>query len=275
MPRSFHRFKLILLTFFASTYALAAPSLPITEVYWHTPHDWDKYIDAEGRGLYVDIMERVFRAAHVKLLRRNVPWRRALNDVLIGEADVTGGISISTQYAQSRFPLFESGEYAFYRKKSFLGARWPDDLAQHRGVWTHGYIDAFPTDLRARMKGVGVASRAQAARMVLAGRADYYIDNPNQMYDTLSSLSYKSQDFDCMEIDRSEIYMTFTLSPRGRAIRDIYDTQVEKLVANGELRQLYAKYQLDFPPSLLPKTTPPIIIPPEKACPEKVGTAKR
>ncbi|HET9241546.1 MAG TPA: transporter substrate-binding domain-containing protein [Oligoflexus sp.] len=235
------------------------PALPVSAqhsvktVVWHTPNDWEGYVNGEGKGLYVDLVKQVFRAKGITVKRETVPWKRALHNVQVGKADFTGGTTPIPGYYISRQPLIQGWEVIFQRK----GALKPpviDRLQSKIGVWPMGYIDEFPQDIKEHLKGHEIASREQGIRMVLSGRVDYYLDNLVQLSDTLDLIPGSRDEFECAEIFSDTLYMLFTKNNRGRKLRDLYDEEIERLAKTDALAKIYEKWSFEVPISLMPKT---------------------
>jgi len=222
-------------------------------VVWHTPNDWEGYVNGEGKGLYVDLVKQVFGARHITVKRETVPWKRALHNVQIGKADFTGGTSPVPGYSVSRHPLIQGWEVIFYRKGAF---RKPvmDQLKSKQGVWSMGYIDEFPQNIKEHLRGHDIANREQGIRMVLSGRVDYYLDNLVQLSDTLDLIPGSRDEFECAEIFSDTLYMLFTNNSRGRRLRDLYDEEIERLAKTDALARIYANWSFEVPDALTQKT---------------------
>ena len=97
---------------------------------------------------------------------------------------------------------------------------------------------------------ISITKREQAIKMVASGsRVDFYIDNYYQMKSTIEKMTptINMNDYRIEDISKSEIFMLFSKTQRGRQIRDIYDQGVERLHKSGELPLIYAKYERDYP----------------------------
>lgn len=219
------------------------------EVIWHTPDDWEGYVNTEGKGLYVDLVNAVFSAHKIRVKRETVPWKRALHNVQVGKADFTGGTSPIPGYHVSRQPLVQGWEVIFFKKGS-IKRPVIDHLKGKKGVWPMGYIDEFPQAIKENLKGSDIGNREQGIRMVLSGRADYYLDNLVQLADTLELIPFTRQDFECGEIFSDTLYMLFTKNIRGRKLRDLYDQEIDRLSKTDALKKIYGKWSFEVPQAL-------------------------
>jgi polar amino acid transport system substrate-binding protein len=222
------------------------------EVLWHTPNDWEGYVNEEGKGLYVDLVHEVFSARHIRVKRETVPWKRALHNVQVGKADFTGGTSPIPGFYVSHQPLVQGWEVIFFRKGT-IKRPVLDHLKGKKGVWPMGYIEEFPQDIKAKLQGGEIANREQGVRMILSGRADYYLDNLVQLADTLRSITFERDKFECGEIFSDTLYMLFTKNNRGRKLRDLYDQEIERLAKTDALKKIYAKWSFEVPHALTTK----------------------
>lgn len=222
------------------------------EVVWHTPNDWEGYVNAEGKGLYVDLVNEVFSARNIRVKRETVPWKRALYNVQVGKADFTGGTTPIPGYHVSRQPLVQGWEVVFFRKGT-IQKPVLNHLRGKQGVWPMGYIDEFPQAIKGVLQGQDIANREQGVRMVLSGRADYYLDNLVQLADTLDLIPLEGHEFECGEIFSDTIYMLFTRNTRGRKLRDLYDQEIDRLARTDALKKIYEKWSFEVPQALTAK----------------------
>lgn len=218
-------------------------------VVWHTPNDWEGYVNAEGKGLYVDLVNEVFSRHGLTVKRETVPWKRALYNVQVGKADFTGGTTPIPGYHVSRQPLVQGWEVIFFKKGSI---RKPvlKHLKGKNGAWPMGYIEELPQAIKEKLQGHAVANREQGVRMVLSGRADYYLDNLVQLADTLDLIPFERHEYECGEIFSDTIYMLFTRNARGRKLRDLYDQEIVRLSQTDALKRIYEKWSFEVPVAL-------------------------
>lgn len=228
--------------------AVESSNPSFVNVKWATPDDWPQFINQKGEGLYASLLNAVFVDASVPVHRETLPWKRSLQYVQRGLADITGGQKFDNRYYVSRFPLIR-GREIFLIQAQYKNISVRTFLNTHKGVWVNGYLSSYPDAYRILLRGVEVKTRKQALNMFLSGRADYYLDNETQMMQTLDSADYKiDSDIVTTNFFCTDIFMHFTKNERGRSIRDFYDARIEKLLEGDSLRLIYQKWNFELPP---------------------------
>ena len=175
---------LLLLVAASALTAIPASSQPITKATWVTPN-WEGYIDEQGKGLYADVISAIFGKAGIEIKISYRPWNRSLFEVENGVADFTGADSRSEKFAQPRTPIVRSTEVVFFKKSKTTSIRNAASLSGKTGVWVLGYTDNLPEEVKKHLQGKGNPSREAAFKMLLLGRADYYLDNDFQLAQTM------------------------------------------------------------------------------------------
>jgi polar amino acid transport system substrate-binding protein len=82
--------------------------------------------------------------------------------------------------------------------------------------------------------------------MLDLGHADFYIDARPEVDQVLSEAA-KSRRYRVTDLTQLPLYLGFADTPRGRALADIYDRRMAALVANGELRSIFAHWHWPYP----------------------------
>ncbi len=234
---------LLLLVAASALTAIPASSQPITKATWVTPN-WEGYIDEQGKGLYADVISAIFGKAGIEIKISYRPWNRSLFEVENGVADFTGADSRSEKFAQPRTPIVRSTEVVFFKKSKTTSIRNAASLSGKTGVWVLGYTDNLPEEVKKHLQGKGNPSREAAFKMLLLGRADYYLDNDFQLAQTMKKFEGKfdPSEYESRTIYVEDLYMCFSKSTRGQQLAEIFDQQARKLSDSGELKRIYAKW---------------------------------
>jgi ABC-type amino acid transport substrate-binding protein len=212
---------------------------------WVT-ESWHNYTNKDGSGLYNDIVKEVF--ADHELVTVYIPWKRALLEVRNGTSDMTGATSAVKGYAVPRASILTAPISVLFNKKHITYSDF-SSLANHIGVWPSPYEDELflGTD-KALFNGFSVQERETAYKMLMSGRADYFLDTKALHQAWLASQEVKTKgkitanDFDIVDISHLNLYMIFTDNERGHRLKNIFDTGIEKLRQQGKLRKIYEKY---------------------------------
>jgi hypothetical protein len=222
----------------------------IEEIVWISPI-WDKYIGADGSGLYIDILDAVFPSKYYKITRQVAPWRRSILMIKNNRADITGGMLKTDSGLYATYPISLNEEGVFFRKNSIHHLEEINDLSDYFGVWYAGFFnDIYNNNLG--LQGMAVNTREQAARLLLMDNrnVDYYFDEKELMFQTFRKIGLISfpKEFKYKKIRTSTLFMKFSNTNKGQKLRQLYDAGIKKLFCTNALKKIYAKWQIDLPP---------------------------
>ena len=215
----------------------------ITQITWATP-EWKALTNKDGTGLYHELINEIYGRAGIRVVVEYVPWVRAMDIVKKGEADFSGGDSPSEDYAQPKIPIIRNTELVFFKKSTYPSYKGVENLDNKSGVWIRGYVDNFPKEIKSHLKGTENTTRTGALQMVLADRADYYLDNDFQMDQTLKEFEgkYAASEYATGTVYAENLFLCFTKTPRGQRLADIFDQGMKSLAASGKLNRIYTKW---------------------------------
>src|SRR5690606_22502347 len=206
---------------------------------------WEDYTETDGTGLAWDIMRRVFEPAGVRLDIHSVPYTRSVGLVQRGEADDWVGSyrdELKDGVFYPQYPYDRDQIVALSLKDKPLPTL--DNLGEHRLVWVRGYrYEEYLPNVRDYRE---VQRRAGILGMLDLGHADFYIDARPEVDQVLSEAA-KSRRYRVTDLTQLPLYLGFADTPRGRALADIYDRRMAALVANGELRSIFAHWHWPYP----------------------------
>ena len=160
-------------TLIMSAALAAAPVMSWAEdisVVRHATAEWKGFTDADGSGLYNELIREVFSTADVEVEREYVPLNRAIVLVERGRSDFTGGFSKDDRNFAT-YPIYETTVGLMMRKDLRPNFSSLDDLEGLRIVGPPALSGEVPVQNMTE-----VDNRLQAAKLITAGRADVYID---------------------------------------------------------------------------------------------------
>ncbi|WP_425098784.1 substrate-binding periplasmic protein [Tropicibacter sp. S64] len=233
--------------------AAAAPAEDITDVLHATP-EWTGFTDADGSGIYNDLLNEIFGAKGITVHRQTVPMNRAVALVERGEADFTGGFRRDDRNFAD-VPIYETTFAAMYRKDSGLSLHSPEQLKDLRVATAPQVSATLGEDLNE------VDSRSQAAKLLVSGRIDAYVDlrlplekfratgeaNLDVANASDTRFDIDPDDWEISTIASTRLYMLFPDTPRGNQLREIYEAGTRELAKSGRLAELYTHYGLEIP----------------------------
>jgi len=238
------RLGLLLLVLVAGVVRAAEP-LPTTPAQIHlASEEWLDYTNADGSGLAWDVLRKVFEPAGVKVRIQSVPYSRAVGLVKRGEADAWVG-SYEKEEPDNLYPRWHFDLDHIYA----LGlASKPlptlSNLGQYRLAWVRGYdyqnylpnIDHFRE----------IQRREGILPMLEHDRVDFYIDALTEV-DYVLNQADKPEAFRRTHLAELPLFLAFSHTGKGEALRALFDQRMDKLVASGELRAIFKHWQQPYP----------------------------
>ncbi|WP_158972426.1 ABC transporter substrate-binding protein [Paraglaciecola sp. L3A3] len=228
------------------TLLMLSTSIANAETIRWVTESWQNYTNKDGSGLYNDILRSVF--ADHQLEVTYMPWKRTLLEVKNGTADITGATSFVSGYITSQHPIL-AAPISVLLNSNKISYKDITSLTNYNGVWPSPYKNEFFFGLnKALFNGFSVQDRETAYKLLVSGRADYFLDTKAlhlawlEKKATSPSETMKNYDFQMEDISQLDLYMIFTDNARGQRLKDIYDNGIDKLIQNDELRKLYEKY---------------------------------
>lgn len=203
--------------------------------------EWEECTNADGTGLYWEILELVYPNYEVK--HKLVPYSRSVNLVKNKEAD----LFVASYYEETDGVLYPEKDMYFdadvvvavYKKGSSLdGANSLDgkDVGWIRG---YAYNDYFDVQMNEQL----VNKRKQAINMLKNDRIDYFLDAKveveNMDKSLLEGLEYKP-------VKNLYLYYAFADNEKGKELLNIFETNMEKAVKSGKIKQLFEKWEFDY-----------------------------
>jgi polar amino acid transport system substrate-binding protein len=205
---------------------------------------WNAYTEADGSGLGWDLMREVFEPAGVKVQSRIEPYMRAVGLVQRGEADAWVGAYEGevegTLYPKWNYDVDEI--YAVGMATSPVPTL--ETLGNYRLAWVRGYD--FQQYLPHITHFNEVVRRDNILSMLTRERADYYIDAKPEVGYILGQSS-EPDHFRATHITDIPLYLSFSNTDRGRALRDLFDQRMAQLVHSGKLKPIFAHWKQPYP----------------------------
>lgn len=210
---------------------------------------------SKREGYAVEILRAVFEPRGIEVEYRELPWKRAVQDVRSGQADILIGVE-PFEMPDMVFPKHSLGrsDLCFFSSSPDWRFTGPDSL---KGVVTgyiqgHAYPQWFLDDIRAHPDRFHALHGGDAFDRMLAmlaeGRVQVIPGSTAVATYYVRKAGLDGQVFaaGCSEADSRELY--FALSPanmpRSRLLADVLDKGVDTLRNTGQLNFLLIKYGL-------------------------------
>lgn len=206
---------------------------------------WPNFTHENGTGLYWDIVNSAYKDE--KVIFEATTYSRAFNQFDVHDADIMLGV-YNSDIANDQFVL-RSKNYIDVDYVSVCvrnGHNFPTvaELKSGTSAWVvdYGYNEIF--DIRVFYE---VEDRSKGLRMLAKGRVDFFIDALTEITAELDKDLELNSQVTCQVFHEEPIYLAFHNNARGGALKAQWDVRFSQLVANGELKQLFAKYNVTYP----------------------------
>lgn len=214
---------------------------------------WEDYTNADGTGLYWDILQSIYANQNIKLKPSSVSWNRALK--MVTKYQIYN--AIVGEYLDSEEPLIfpkypidveylsvlsKNGELAFVDIKSLTGKRvgWLKDY----DLIKESEIDFTLREYRTVQQGL---------ELLNAGKLDYIIEEWDEIANTLSSNNLSLENYQMKEMpEGTDVYVAFADNAVSKVLIEIYNEEIEAMVKSGSMQAIYKKWDLgEMPEALL------------------------
>ncbi|WP_425666728.1 substrate-binding periplasmic protein [Vibrio tubiashii] len=215
--------------------------------------EWQGYTNSDGTGLYWEIVIAVFSSAGIQVELSTKPWKRAKQLVEKKAADAYVGDYYYPQenlgflYPRWHISIEEDVVVRFRSGALDWENRRYGSLDEKKVAWVRGYDFDQGFLKGVRLIKVEVDNVAQGLKLLEKGRVDALVD-----YDSALSMhapSTSASQFVTVVTKKGEkLFVVFSDSENSSALATIFDMEMERLVKNGTIAELYEKYGISFEP---------------------------
>lgn len=198
------------------------------------------------------MVRAVFRRAdaEIKIKTATMPYSRAARSVVSGKAHAWVG-SYRDEVPEAVYPdwHFHADRVdALFKADAGISRSGPESLRGQGAVWLLGY--AMDRYLDVPVRGTRVKTQAAALRMVANDRVAYYLGTAYEIDQALSDLpaGLTSANLRREHLMNLKLYLGFAPTPEGRRFARLWDGTFPKLLADGTIARLYARYDFELWP---------------------------
>ncbi|MBN2428141.1 MAG: transporter substrate-binding domain-containing protein [Deltaproteobacteria bacterium] len=214
---------------------------------------WDGQTNADGTGLFFEIVRRVYEPHGIKLTYHFVPWKRAQQ--MVGSSKADAMLCVWREHAREEgqliphFPMFVEYTGVVFKKGSIVPWQGIKSLDGKSAVWLRGY-DYHTFDHFAGIhfrKWTEVDDYDRAWLLLSNDRYDVYID---ALIDLDHFIASKHVDMTLYQLETlwgENAYVAFSPTEKSKVLMDVYDTEIQKLFNTGALKKIYEKWGVRFP----------------------------
>jgi polar amino acid transport system substrate-binding protein len=205
---------------------------------------WEDHSNADGTGLAWDLLRAVFEPVGVKLKFSSEPYIRALGLAQRGKVDAVVGLFLHDSEGVE-YPRWQYADDAV----GVLGlASMPvptmSDLPSFRLIWVRGY--GYQTQYPQLKRYQEVQRRNGIPEMLMQGRADFYIDDDNEIKSLLKVTEHPEL-LRMSVLQYLPLYVAFAPTARGRALKQLYEQRMDTLAPSGALKPIFQRWQEHYP----------------------------
>lgn len=212
---------------------------------------WDLYTNTDGTGLFLDITRAIYEPRGIQVEVEFVPYKRALHLLEQQKADAMYG-TYSTEkegkpyLSTPRMPIDKERTVAMFDQARNGGWSGQASLKNAQLAWVRGYD--YHESLEVKVDDFEeVVDSEQGLNMLRAGRFDYFLDHSGALQDTISRVGFDTSGYRIETVIEENVYMAFANTDKGRQLSEIYDAGLAQLIESGELRRIFARYELVYP----------------------------
>lgn len=212
----------------------------------------------KNKGYLVDIAVQVYESQGYKVVYGNLPWRRAFLEINTNHLDAVIGVVEGNKenLLLNKMPLGIDETVIVVRKNEMFTYSGPQSLQSKQiGVITNytydnnGELDTFLNQLKSsNPSSINVLFHEDALNslyfMLLDKRIDLFLENRVIARYTAQQQGLLNK-VDFIDTSASDnIYFGFKNNEKGRALANMLDEGIKKMMANGQLDELKLLYGL-------------------------------
>jgi len=231
----------------AGAYALEAGKIETINI--ATPA-WEGQTNEDGTGLFFDIIRAVYEPGGIKMKFQIMPWKRAVQEMLAGRADAVLDMyreDIAEEMTAPNYPLLTEFTVAVFKKERITDWKGAESLSGLDLIWIRGYNYHNGRHLRGiKFNWSEIDDYDTAWRMLAKNRADAYLDAYTDATAYIKENNVDMNLYRMETIGRDKGYMVCKKSRKAEDLIRIYDTRIIELLASGELKKIFDKWNYPF-----------------------------
>lgn len=186
-------------------------------------------------GLITEVLKAVFKPTKYEMRHANMPYVRALELIKTDQVDFTLDV-------KGRHPDLIEGKHTLIMYHLGVASLRPrlfkqlSDLTDQPVAFLHGF--GMQSQLPVPILPKPAFDLSSAYHMLDHGSANYVLGDVTLLKDALIESQLTMSAFVITPIKTLEVIPVFPDTPKGREIRDLYDTRMQDLIDSGKLTQI-------------------------------------
>ncbi|MGY3904572.1 hypothetical protein ACW5XF_19230 [Aeromonas lusitana] len=201
--------------------------------------DWPGFCQADGGGVYLDIVHAIYEPAGYAVHPHIVPYKRALAVVAQRGGDMAMGVYQGEVAGvhQPRYPASADDVTVLMLTKWQPDWRGEESLRDRDVLWLRGW--AFDKFIPVPMRWYEIDSHAMALQLLAKERYRYYL-TAGVLYPKEAIPSDMTRIF----LRWVPTYPIFADTEQGQRLRQLWDPGMKRLLGSGALEDIYRRNQL-------------------------------
>ncbi len=208
---------------------------------------WHDLTRKDGTGLYFELIRAVYSRAGVTMTTQIMPYARTVAMVRDKRVDAW----VASFMNEKDFPLYpkwhfdRNAQMVVYPVSSATPYKDQSSLANRKVAWLRDFgLDRY---IKVPMQATEVDSIASAFGMLDRNRIDYFVGAKSDLADHIRDAKVDMSAYRMEFVMNLGLYLAFANTPKGAALRTIWDTEMEVLHRDPAFRAIYKKYGTDIP----------------------------
>lgn len=191
-------------------------------------------------------MAKIFDQSPYKISVEYYPWKRALHQVEIKQANISGALPNNGQYLFADVPILTQ-PISILTDSKHLNLSL-DKIKTLVGVWPEMYSEQLiQSQISPYINGVTAQNRHDALKLLQNKKVDYYLDIENMLEEQLATLPKEEKShYRTQELTILNLYLIFSNDKKGTELKNYYESTTKRLLSKGELQPIYNKYHLSI-----------------------------
>lgn len=204
--------------------------------------EWEGATNKDGTGLYWDIFRAVYEPENIKVQTEIRSYSGSVELVKQQKADALVG-AYKDEVAGALFPQAYFGTdvvQAVFKKGKVPEFKGQETLSGKNVAWIKGY--AYNEYLDVPVVKNEFDQREDALRVLDRDRVDFFLDARDEIHDVVEKGLLDPGKYEIVTVLKLKLYLAFANNGKGQKLKEIFDTRFPQLVASGEIKKLYEKW---------------------------------
>lgn len=214
--------------------------------------EWEGYTNADGTGLYWEVLKAIYEPEGIKVKTNIIPWNRAMKMV----TKYRTYNAIVGEYQDSEEPLLFPHhaidiEYMVVLSKVTSEFKDLSSFSNKTIGWIKDY-EVIPKSKR-DFQLKEFRDIEQGIELLKAGSIDYLVDDWDEVAAAMQKHNLSKESFTVTDMpEGTPIFVAFGKHNLSNILINIYNKRILELLKSGELAKIYDKWEVgEIPPQLM------------------------